>query len=56
MINPILLKVRHQDKCQLKSNSELEDFKIYGNNDDQIIHIGTNLDLGDKDQLKHLME
>ena len=47
MINSSLL-VRQRDEHKLELRSELEDFRIYGEDDDCTIHIEANLELGDK--------
>ena len=56
MIDSTILDVRHQDECRPKSKSELEDFQIYGDNNDWVDHTRANLDPSGKVQLKHLME
>ena len=52
MIDSTLLNIGHQDEHRLELRSEVEDFRIYENNDDWIICIEVNMDPSNKDQLK----
>ena len=56
MIDSILLDVGCQGECELEPGSELEDFRIFGYNDDRIIRIEADLDPSNKAQLKNLRE
>ena len=56
MIDSTLLDVRRQGKHGFEPGSEVEDSKIYGDDDDQKICIGIDLDPSDKVKLKNLME
>ena len=56
MIDSTLLDVRWHHERRPELRSELEDFKIYGDDDDQIDRIRADLDPSDKAQLKNLME
>ena len=56
MIDSMFLDVGWHDECKPKPRSKLEDFKIYGDDDDRIVCIGVDLDPSDKAQLKNLME
>ena len=56
MIDSSLLKIDQCDECKPKPRSELEDFKIYGDDDDRVIRIGVDLEPKDKAQLKNLIE
>ena len=55
MIDSTLLEVGRHDEHRPELGSELEDFRIYGDDDDQTICIRVNLDPSDKAQLKNLM-
>ena len=48
MINLTLLDVRNHDEQWLKLESELEDIRIYGDNDDWLVHIRADLNPNDK--------
>ena len=56
MIYSTLLEFGQHDERRPEPRSELEDFKIYGDNDDWIVCIRADLDPSDKAQLKNLME
>ena len=56
MIDSSLLVVGQHDERKREPRSELEDFKIHGDDDDWMIHIGLNLEPSDKTQLKILIE
>ena len=56
MIDSTLLKVERQDSRRLKPGSELEDYKIYGDDDNRAVCIGADLASNDKAQLKVLLE
>ena len=55
MIDSSLLEMGQHDERRPEPESELEDFKIYGDDDDQVIRIGANLEPNDKAQLKNLI-
>ena len=56
MINSTLLEVEWQDWWRLEPKSKLEDFKIYGDDNDRKDRIEANLEPSDKTQLKNLIK
>ena len=56
MIDSSLLKISQRDEHKPKPRSKLDDFRIYGEDDDRAICIGINLEPNDKAQLKNLIE
>ena len=48
MIDSSLLEVGQCDVRRPEPESELKDFRIHGNNDDLVIHIGADLEPNDK--------
>ena len=56
MIDSTLLEVERQDSQRLEPGSELEDYKIYRDNDSHAVHIEVDLALNDKTQLKDLIK
>ena len=56
MIDSTFLDVKEGSEWWLKLESKLENVWIYGEDDEQIIHIGVNLHPNEKGQLVHLMK
>ena len=56
MIDSTLLDVERQDSQRPEPGSELEDYKIYGSDDDRAVRIGADLSPNDKTQLQGLLK